>query len=424
MNFSLRSYLLPVASAGAAVLPSGAIVAGSFLALLLFTAPGWTQFRRPSMGMTPMAHTPVAVGQSTRGFPIFPTGGIGAFTPTMHNVFMTTPGSIDRAITSNRPPIFGANGTVIPGTPGFVTSGLRPMSPAHFVSDISNPIFSTSPVAHMFHRYDRDREFPTFGNGAFTPTARNFFTPTPGSVDRAIVSNQPPVFGANGTIIPGTPGFVASGLRPVSPANFVSNISNPISNPIFSSSPFAHTFRHYDRELWRSAAWSNSYTPSGSSGYASPSSGYGNSSSGSASGYDLGSGYQASAPYAGAANNMSNQIAAYGNSSTAQSKPSEMLKAFGIPVEFGQVQWPLALRTMPPDTRRDLLDKLEAQMRIAASQALNGNASQMLLRETKNTIDSAKWWLRGRRSNIAESTYQDGDAFLRQLEDALRRMES
>jgi hypothetical protein len=248
MNISLRSYLLPIASTGAAVLRRGAIVAGSLLALLLFAAPGWTQFRRPSMGMTPMSRTPVVAGQSARGFPVFPAGGMGAFTPTTHSAFMPRPGSIDRAITSSHPPIFGANRSIIPGTPGFVTSGLRPVSPAHFVSDVSNPIFSTSPVAHMFHRYDRDRGFPTIGNGAFTPTARNFFTPTPGSVDRAIVSNHPPTFGPNGTIIPGTPGFVASGLRPVSPANFVSNISNPMSNSIFSSSPFAHTIRHYNHE--------------------------------------------------------------------------------------------------------------------------------------------------------------------------------
>ena len=337
MNFSIRSYLLPVASAVAAillVLRRGTIVAATLLALLLFAAPGWTQ-RRLSMGATPMSHTPAAIGQSARGFPIFPTGGIGAFTPIMHSAFMPTPGSIDRAITSNHPPIFGANGTIIPGTPGFVTSGLRPVSPAHFVSDISNPI----------------------------------------------------------------------------------------SNPIFSSSHYAQTVRQYERALGREAAWGNSSNPYGSSGSASPSSAYGNSSSGSASGYGTGSGYQAGAPYAGAANNTSNQVAAYGNSSTAQTKPSEMLKAFGIPVEFGQVQWPLALRTMPPDTKRDLLDKLEAQMKIAASQAINGNASQVLLRETKNTIDSAKWWLRGRRSTMPESTYQDGDAFLRQLEDSLRRME-
>jgi hypothetical protein len=337
MNFLLRSYLLSVAPARAAILLAirrGAIVASSLLALLLFASPGWTQ-RRLSMGTTPMSHTPVAFGQSARGFPIFPTGGTGAFTPTMHSAFVPTPGSIDRAITSNHPPIFGANGTIIPGTPGFVTSG----------------------------------------------------------------------------------------LRPVSPANFVSDISNPISNPIFSSSPYAHMLRQYDRTLWREAAWSNSSSPYGSSGSASPSSGYGSSSYGSGSSYGNGSGYQAGAPSTGATNGTSNAYPAYGNADTTQTRPFEVLRAFGVPVEFGQVQWPLALRTMPPDIRRDLLDKLEAQMRIAASQAINGNASQALLRETKTTIDSAKWWLRGRRSTMPESTYQDGGAFLRQLEDSLRRME-
>jgi hypothetical protein len=298
------------------------------------------------------------------------------------------------------------------------------------------PALGTTPTAHTAAAFGQSaRGFPIFptvghgaftstvGNGAFTPTARSVFGPTPGSIVPTTISSHSALFGPNGTIIPGSPGFVTTALRTPSPAHFVSDISNPIANPIFSSSPYAHAIRHYDREHWREAAWANSANPYGSFGSygnANPSSGYGSSSYGSASG----SGYQSSPPYPSAANSASAPVATNSYAGTARTSPSDALKAFGIPVEFGEVRWPLALRTMPSDARRELLDKLEAQMTIAASQAINGNTSLVLLRETKNTIESVKWWLRGRRATMPENTYQDGDAFLRQLEESLRRMES
>jgi len=242
------------------------------------------------------------------------------------------------------------------------------------------------------------RGFPAFGAGTFTNTSRSVFVPT-----------------VNGTAVFPT----RTGFTPVSPAAFVS----PLANPIFSQSAYAHTLRHYERE----AAWANYYNPYlygaygyGGYGYANPYLGYGASNYGLASSYGSGT----SNPYVGAANNANTQVAATNNASTSQPKSTDALKAFGIPVEFGEVKWPLALRLMPPDVKRDLLDKLESQMKIAANQAVSGNASQVVLRETKSTIDNVRGWLRGRRANMAEPTYQDGDAFLRQLEDSLRRMDS
>jgi hypothetical protein len=326
------------------MLRRGTIVVGSLFALLLFAAPGWTQFRGhgPSMGSMSFSHSPGAFVSSSRGFPAFGTG---------------------TALSS--------------------------------------------------------RGFPAFGTGTFNSTSRNVFVSSAGRV--VPTANGLAVVSANGTLMPAG-GMVTSAFRSVNPASFVS----PLANPIFSQSAYAHTLRHYEREQeWASGFNPYLYGGYGYGGYGYGGYGYGNPYA--AYGvpyYGSSASYGAGAPTVAAANNTYTPVAASSTASTPQAKATDALKAFGIPVEFGEVKWPLALRLMPPDTKRDLLDKLESQMKIAANQAINGNASQTLLRETKNTIDSVKWWLRGRRSNMSENTYQDGDGFLRQLEESLRRMDS
>jgi hypothetical protein len=98
-----------------------------------------------------------------------------------------------------------------------------------------------------------------------------------------------------------------------------------------------------------------------------------------------------------------------------------VLAAFGIPSELGEIQWPSAFRLLPPD-KRDLLKKLESQLKIAATQAVNGNASPIVLREAKNTIDELRDWLRERQANMAESTNQEGDRFLLRLTESVHAM--
>jgi hypothetical protein len=333
------------------MLRRGTIVVGSLVALLIFAAPGWTQFRGrgPSMGSMSFSHSPAFVG-SSRGFPAFGTG---------------------TALSS--------------------------------------------------------RGFPATGTGTFNSTSRNAFLSSAGRV--VPTANGLAVVSANGTLMPAGTGMVSPTFRSVNPASFVS----PLANTAITQSAYAHTLRHFEREQ----EWASGFNPYlyggfgfgfagygygfgyGGYGYGNPYAAYGVPYYGSSASYGAG------APTVGAANNTYAPAAAPNSTtSTAQTKPSDALKAFGIPVEFGEVKWPLALRLMPPDSKRDLLDKLESQMKIAANQAINGNASQTLLRETKNTLDSVKWWLRGRRSSMADNTYQDGDAFLRQLEESLRRMDS
>lgn len=98
--------------------------------------------------------------------------------------------------------------------------------------------------------------------------------------------------------------------------------------------------------------------------------------------------------------------------------------AFGVPVEFGEVSWPLALRLMPPSTRQQVLDRLESQLKTVANQAATGDVSQALLREANGTINQAHAWLHDHRSRMAENTYRDGINFLDRLENTLHRMDN
>ena len=219
--------------------------------------------------------------------------------------------------------------------------------------------------------------------------------------------------------------------RPISPASF---FANPAGFGV-SRSPYNHYLHHYEHELLRAelatAALANGYNPylynpylASSYGYANPYTygGYSGSYSGAGATYAATPSYAAPAAssYAAPAGDV---IPVY-NPSAAQAKQPSVLAAFGIPFEFGEVQWPIAFRLMPPNLQRDLLDQLESQLKIVASQALAGNVSPVLLRETKNTIDHVKLWLRDRQPYMAEVTYQEADAFLQRLENFLRKWDA
>jgi hypothetical protein len=98
------------------------------------------------------------------------------------------------------------------------------------------------------------------------------------------------------------------------------------------------------------------------------------------------------------------------------------LTAFAIPNEGGRVTWPLAFRLMNPDQKKDLLDKLEAQLQIVATQAAGGKANPLMLDQAAQTVEKLHQWLRTRRDQIAAGTHRDGEAFLRKLETALKAM--
>ena len=168
--------------------------------------------------------------------------------------------------------------------------------------------------------------------------------------------------------------------------------------------------------MWRAELASAYYNPYrydygyGNYGYANPYAGYGTGSYPTPA-YGTGTAYAAA----------TNSVPPPADSSTSKDKKLPVLAAFGIPSEAGEVQWPSAFRLLPPD-KRDLLKKLESQLKIAATQAVNGNATPVVLREAKNTIDELRDWLRERQPNMAENTNQDADRFLRRLTESIQAM--
>jgi hypothetical protein len=454
------------------MLRRGTIVLGSLLALLLLTSPGWTFGRHgPTMGMMPMqppgafVHSSVGVyNPATGGFFPSMTGATrlssrddifvpmnGRFIPNANGPFtLTTRESFNPATgmftpTSNGSIFLTANGTFVTAPRRFVESATFPAATGRFVNSTTGAFdpatgrFQPKALGASMLSSSRDVFVPS--HGTFVPSAHGLFTlTTREAFDRTTGKFVPSVDGqfvqsTRGTFTPSKDGRVAPGFVPGNLANSTSNGGNNAlannlmpnrattssTSGIFSPSPFAHMFRQYERDLLGNAeaatlAGLNNPNWNGSNPYgAIP-------YSGSTAGYGGGSSY----PYPVSATAASPPTpSANGNAAgTNQWSPASALAAFGVPVESGEIQWPLALRLMPPDAKRDLLDKLASQMKLAANQALNGNASQALLREANSTIGGVKQWLRDRRPNISDSTYEDGDRFLRRLEDALRRMDT
>jgi len=256
-----------------------------------------------------------------------------------------------------------------------------------------------------YHPYYSTRT-PLFGAGTFNPYGVSY-APLPRSI-------------ASTSGLPWTYGFGAA-----SPQAFLlyargAGMTNPyatgFNQAVINYSPYGRFERHLEREAIRDElaaayALSNPYAygygdPYGLGGYpyAFPA-------------YGTGTAY--SNPYAAAPpTNVANPPV---NPNAGQAK-LPVLAAFGIPSEFGEITWPSAFRLLPPDQRAEV-KTLEAQLKVAANQAVNGNPSPIVLRQTKTSIDGLRAWFSDHQSNIAESQYQDADRFLRRLTDALHRME-
>jgi hypothetical protein len=112
-----------------------------------------------------------------------------------------------------------------------------------------------------------------------------------------------------------------------------------------------------------------------------------------------GGGNYGAAPYGAGA------YAAASTDTAARQAPQETVVA-GVPLEDGHIKWPLAFRLLPPDAKRDLVDRLETNL-------LSGNAE-----EGKKGVARLSSWLAAHRTDLAEGTYQDGLAFLRTLDEA------
>lgn len=153
-----------------------------------------------------------------------------------------------------------------------------------------------------------------------------------------------------------------------------------------------------------------SYGSSGSYGYGTPYS-YGNYGSGDSSQPYTSSSYSPSKAYT--------NTPAYTPKAAPAKQPSS-LTAFGIPNEDGKILWPLAFRLLAPEQKQEVLEKLEAQLQIATTQAVADKANPRLLKDAQQNVDNLQQWLR--RTDLAEGTYQEAAAFLRKLDKALQAM--
>jgi hypothetical protein len=381
----------------------------------------------------------------------------GTFVPSMSGPFtLRTRETFDPATgkftpSAKGPIVVTTQGNFLSSSPGLVQPSTYPASTGAFSRTMTGAYspttgtFVPSTAGASVLSSNREVFKPYAGsfvpdkNGAFVLTTKEAYNPATGmlvpSANGTYTMVERGTYTSNlaGTVAPAFSPTTTGGTTPATnspPMVGTMPTGNPMngSNGSVSPSAYSHLLRHYERVLSReemlAATLANMYNPALGNPYGTPMS---NPYATSAAPVMASTGTGYSAPYYPTPGSSTTQTAsavtAY-NPSAGPSKSTSVLAAFGIPTEAGQVQWPLALRLMPPDTKRELLDKLESQMKVAATQALASTASPVILRETKQTIDSTKAWLRDRRTNMSESTYLDGMDFLRRLEAALRKMDS
>ncbi len=217
--------------------------------------------------------------------------------------------------------------------------------------------------------------------------------------------------------------LTASGFNPVGVANpSVAAFYNPYQSPFAFSNPYVSSFGVANPYL-NPFTYANPIAYSSPSAYANPHTSYSSGAYAPAPyaapyasyGSAAVAGYAAAQPYGGAP--------AY-SPSGAQAMPQSVLAALGVPNDNGAVDWPLALRLMPAEQKRELLEPLEAQLQIAGKQATEGTANPVVVREARDHVESVGRWLRAHRSDMADGSYRDAEGFLSKLDKTLKTLAS
>jgi hypothetical protein len=198
--------------------------------------------------------------------------------------------------------------------------------------------------------------------------------------------------------------LIASGYNPYS-----------VQNPYFRHQHWAHTY-------WNPYLYGNPYSYGNYYGYANP---YANSNP-YTNPYSSGYGYN---PYAASYQSTG---ANYGTQSYAsapayapngaQAKQPSVLGVAGVAGENSAMDWPLALRLMPTEQRKTLLDPLETQLQMLAKQAAADRANPALVRQARQSVENVYRWLQDRRVNMADGSYRDAEGFLSRLDRNLQTM--
>jgi hypothetical protein len=312
--------------------------------------------------------------------------------------FTPSSGSFVNSATGSLNPFTGA---FVPGGAGNVTlasNGAFVPSRGVFVpSPNGNFVVATkeafNPLTGAFVP-SRNGTFIAQVQGNFIPTGSGAFTTSPfgnspnGALNAALVTSSLSSFGLGNPYGTYNPYWTSA----YNPYGFATSYYNPYANPYLNTAV-------------------NPYTPA----FIPPAYSYANYSAGYAAPY------VAPVNYAPARNNANSSIPAY-TPNNGQARQQPALTAYGIPNEDGAVRWPLAFRLLSPEKKRELLDPLEGELRVAATQAVNGNPNPNILRQAKENLDTLYRWLHSHRLDLAEGSYRDADNFLRQIDGALKTM--
>jgi hypothetical protein len=104
--------------------------------------------------------------------------------------------------------------------------------------------------------------------------------------------------------------------------------------------------------------------------------------------------------------------------------PATLLTAYGVPVENGHVQWPMAFRLMNSREVEEMQQPVESLLLLTAVAEMKGQKATAFVEDVEKAVAKLRRWLRERGDGMAVATLRDGNAFLRSLERALAKMKA
>jgi hypothetical protein len=324
----------------------------------------------------------------------------GDFVPSSGTFAHTTTGSLNFSTGAFVP---GGNGTSTLSTRGLFVPANGTFVPSQFGQFVLTTKESFNPATGTFTP-SKDGTFSFMTRGNFIPGSTKgnpFFNTTTGIPFNPFLAS-----GSTGAISPFNP------MNPLSPLN---SLNNPFVTPTISGSQLTDPFLNVSPLSYAFLA-RNPYltSPYGYYGYSNP---------------------YVAAPYAGGypsygayASTPSGAYGNYGNYGAAPSYAAQPQVAgagaqakqpsYAIPTD----ELPLAFRLMSPTKKQELLDPLETQLQNLKTQADNDKVSARTVRDAKDSVDNLRAWLRSRRTDLAEGTYDEANNFLRRLDRALSNM--
>jgi hypothetical protein len=109
-----------------------------------------------------------------------------------------------------------------------------------------------------------------------------------------------------------------------------------------------------------------------------------------------------------------------GGGYSTESGNNSVLTALGLPTIGNHLDWPIALVALPGEQSKKLRDQVEAAVVVGASTKLAGNSP--LVEEAKLALQRLQDLTERNRLSMTPGTYKDAEAFLGQIDHALRSM--